>query len=507
LTASTCAAEQREAAEALQSGRATGAGAPLRRIDTHISHVFLAPELAYKLKRAVRLPFLDFSTLELRRGACEAELEVNRRLAPQLYLGVEPVTRGSDGAVTVAGPGEPIDWVVVMRRFEDGALLEEMARAGTLTPALVGRAAEAIAGFHATAPPAPEFGKPEHYLAIIDGLGRTEADGAAAHGLPLPSRDLHAALEAEVRRVAPLIEQRRVAGKVRRGHGDLHLRNLCLFEGEPVAFDALEFDPALASADVLYDLAFLLMDLRRWGLGAHANLAMNRYWDAAGEDEAGLALLPVFMALRSAVRAAVAMEAGKADEAETYRALGQALLAPSGPRLVAIGGLSGTGKSAVAAVLAPELGGPCEARRLRTDVIRKAMAGVAPSRRLEDEAYAPQRRAEVYAVLASRAAEALAAGAAVIADATFQEEGARRAVVGAAGAAPLDALWLRAPLQVRLQRIGGRAGDPSDADAAVAAAQVEPVLEPAWIVVDACGTLGDVAARARQALALPARED
>ncbi len=498
---------QSQSVRALESGVATGEAGPLRRIDTHLSHVFLGMERVYKLKRAVRMPFVDFTTLEKRRAACEAELQIDRRFAPRLYLGVEPLVSTADGSLRLGGAGEPVDWLVVMRRFPDGALFDELARAGRLTVAMVTGAAEQIAAVHADAEPSPGFGGPDRYLDIIEGLRRTEADGAAAHGLPRASLELYDALDAEIRRRAPLIERRRAHGKVRRGHGDLHLRNLCLFEGEPTAFDALEFDPALATTDVLYDLAFLLMDLRRCGLRAHANAAMNRYWDLSGEDEAGLALLPLFMALRAGVRAAVAMEAGHADDAHGYRALGLALLQPPPARLLAIGGLSGSGKSALAQVMAPELGGACGARLLRTDVIRKGLLGKAETERLDVDAYRPERRAEVYQVMAERAADALLAGNPILADASFQDPEARLAITLAAGGVQFEALWLRTSPEVRLGRIAARAGDASDADTRVAGAQVEPELEPGWIALDAGGPLDEVAGRAREVLGLPASGD
>jgi aminoglycoside phosphotransferase family enzyme len=485
---------QAEIVAALESGAAMGEAGPLRRIDTHLSRVFLGKRV-YKLKRAVRLPFVNFSDVERRRAACQAELELNRRFAGPLYEAALPITRGPEGRIRLGGEGPALDWVVVMRRFADGALLDELARAGRLEPGLVGEASEALARFHAEVAPVRDAGGGEGYLAIVRGLRRTEADGAAAHGLKPGPDKLYGALEAEIGRKAPLIEARRRAGKVRRGHGDLHLRNICLYQGRALPFDALEFDPALATADVLYDIAFLLMDLRRRGLKRHANLAMNAYWDAAGEAESGLALLPLFMALRAAVRAAVAMEAGEPDEAEAYRTLGLVLLAPSDARLVAIGGLSGSGKSAVALELAPELPGVCGARLLRTDVIRKA--GRPLTWALGPEAYSSERRSAVYAALAEHAREALAAGASVIADATFQEAEARARLLAAG---PAAGLWLRASKATRLARVGARAGDASDAGVAVAAAQMEPELEPGWIVIDAEGPLQEIVAAARAAV-------
>jgi aminoglycoside phosphotransferase family enzyme/predicted kinase len=491
--------DQSEAVRALQSGEATGDPGPLKRIDTHLSHVFLGADRAYKLKRALRMPFVDFSTLEKRRLACEAEIDANRRFAPELYLACAPLVRTA-GGLRLDAPGEAQEWLVVMRRFPDGALFDQLAQAGRLRVEDVGAAAEAVARAHAAAPPAAAGGRTQDYRRIVEGLRRTEAEGAARHGLTPGPDDLYAGIEAALAAAAPLVEARRAAGRVRRGHGDLHLRNLCLFQGRALAFDALEFDPALATSDVLYDLAFLLMDLRRRGLAAHANAAMNRYFDAAAEGAGGLALLPAFMALRAAVRCAVAMEAGDAAEAAGYRGLGLELLAPVGPRLVAIGGLSGSGKSAVARRIAPRLPGVCGARILRTDVLRKAAAGAAPDERLPEAAYSPARRLQVYRALAAEARRGLQARCSVLADATFQQAEARSAIAAVAPA--FRGLWLRAGLQVRLARVAGRSGDASDATAEVARAQAEPELEPGWTEVSAEGTLEDVATLAAGALGL-----
>lgn len=493
-TTSDIEPDQQAIVAALQSGAATGDDRPLKRLDTHMSRVFLGPDRVYKLKRSVHLPFADMSSLEARRRSCDAELDVNMALAPRLYEGVRPITLAPDGGLRVGGPGQPVDWVVVMRRFPDGALLDEIARDGRLTPDLVGRTAEAVAAFHASLAPHLETGHAVDYRRIVEGLRRTEADGAAKLGVGPAAGPLFQALEHEITRHAPLIEARRRAGWVRRGHGDLHLRNICLFEGEVTPFDALEFDPALATADVIYDMAFLLMDLRARGQDALASLAMNAWWDAMEQDEAALALLPLFTALRAAIRMAVALEAGGLAEADRYRRLGHELLAPAQARLIAVGGLSGTGKSTVARQVAPRLPGPCGARWLRTDAIRKALAHKQAGEPLPDQAYAPGARAVIYDILAARSREAVAAGSWVIADATFREHQARADIQAAAGGRPFLGFWLTAPTDVRVARVAGRRGDPSDATAEVARAQVEPVdLGAAWRRVDAARDVTAVA--------------
>jgi predicted kinase len=305
-----------------------------------------------------------------------------------------------------------------------------------------------------------------------------------------------------------LIEARREAGWVRRGHGDLHLRNICLFHDRVTPFDALEFDPALSTSDVIYDVAFLFMDLRARGLDGLANLAMNRYWDVSGQPEDALALLPLFMALRATVRLAVAVEAGDLVQAARYRKLGLEILQPATPRLLAIGGLSGTGKSTLAKAMAPEIPGPCGGRLLRTDVIRKRLAGLAPRDRLAADAYDDAARATIYRVLAQRAQTALGAGSSVLADATFREDPLRAAIEGAARGYPFLGLWLHAPPEVRVARVVRRRDDASDATTKVALEQVEPdKLGQAWRTLDASRTIYALANDVRRLLAPQAPGD
>jgi aminoglycoside phosphotransferase family enzyme/predicted kinase len=470
---------------AFVDGQVAGAPAPVDHLYTHLSHVFLAGDRAIKLKRAVKLPFVDFSSSAQRRRACEAEIAVNRAMAGELYLCARPITYQA-GRFQIGGEGEPVDWVVVMRRFDQKEQFDRLAMAGALSRSHVEAAALGLAQAHAATPPVEHAGYSAYYRQIIHELRDTEVHGARALGLTAGSAALFDHLDEELVRIGHLIDARRKSGKVRRGHGDFHLRNLCLWQGRPLAFDALEFDEALATSDVLYDLAFLLMDLRRVGLGQHANAAMNRYWDAAGEDEAALALLPFFIGLRAAVRMAVAVEAGELKEAQCYRTLGLDLFDRARPGLIAVGGLSGTGKSSVAQTLAACLPGPAGARLLRSDVLRKTREGLSLDRKADQASYAPERRAEIYGELARRASEAIGAGATVIADATFRETTTREAIEAAAGQAQFHACWLSAPRSVRLARVAGRAGDASDADVSVAQAQEEPSdVSAAWRLIDA----------------------
>jgi aminoglycoside phosphotransferase family enzyme len=294
---------------------------PAKRITTHLSHVFLSNTRAFKLKRAVRLSFVDFSGIEQRRAACEAELVQNGPMAGPLYEAVLPLTRGPDHRYAIDGAGEIVDWIVVMRRFDGAQQFDRLAEDHALHPALVQRLAERIAHFHASRPPS-SAGQIGEYRALITNLARAESKLTTASG----ERSLTQRLQAELGEVGRAIENRRAEGRVRWGHGDLHLGNICMFQGAPTPFDALEFDERLATTDVLYDLAFLLMDLRRLGLRACAEAATRRYWEVSGEEPEAAALLPFFMATRAAVRMAIAAETGDVGNASAYRAHGMEML-------------------------------------------------------------------------------------------------------------------------------------------------------------------------------------
>jgi len=472
-------ADQDALVEAFTAGAIEGLTPPVEHVQTHLNHVFLAGARAFKLKRAVRLPFVDFRTPDRRRAACEAEVSVNTALGSPFYVGVVPVVRTATNALALGGDGVVEDWVVEMRRFDRRLQFDVMAGEGVLSVEMVEAATSAIVDMHRKAPVTQLAGHTADYRQTIRLLERTEADAASRLGLQMGLPSPFEALDRELARISAIIEKRRRAGGVRRVHGDLHLRNICLFEGRPVPFDALEFDERMGTIDVLYDLAFLLMDLRHAGLPRHANAAMNRYWDEAGEDEEGLAVLPFFMALRAAVRMAVAVAEGSLEDAQKYRALAFSFLSHNQGLLIAIGGLSGAGKSAAAREVAYRLPGPAGARLLRSDVLRKRALGLPLDQHAGDDVYAPEKRAEVYRGLAARAAVARGAGASVIVDATFRVASARAALQTIHSG--FRGFWLDVPVHVRLARIAGRKNDASDAGALVAMSQSEPGdLGSAW---------------------------
>lgn len=497
----------------LESGAPFGGMRPDRRVDTHAASVFLVGDRAWKRKRPVALGYLDFSTPDRRRAALAAELELNRRSAPMLYRALHAVTRGADGALALDGAGTVVDWLLEMRRFPDDALLDDVAARGGLTPALLDDLADHVAAMHAAAPVTRRADGAAHLRAVVTGNAASMARFPDVLP-PAQAQALTAATLAALDRQAARLDARGRAGCIRHVHGDLHLANIALIDGHPVAFDCLEFDADLATTDTLYDLAFLLMDVWQRGLHDAANRIVNRYVDARPEDETALALLPVMMAIRAAVRAHVlaaqaarggAAGADAAARAQAYLALAARLATSVPPRLVAVGGLSGTGKTTLGRAVAAGVGAAPGARILRSDVVRKRLAGVPPETRLAATAYTREASDRVYAALDRQAAAALAAGVPVVVDAVFAaaaERAAMRATAQAAGCR-FDGLWLMLDEAGRVARVEGRTGDASDADAAVARLQTRrhPDAPQDWAQLDAGGPLAALADRARAVLA------
>jgi uncharacterized protein len=485
--------------------------AEAERIDTHAAHLFISGDEAWKLKRAVWYPFMDLSDAQRRRDCCVAEVELNRRTAPDLYLGVGAITREKGGKLAIDGGGEPVDWFVRMRRFDQAGLLDRLADAGTLPLELMPRLAEEIAGFHLAARPRTDKGGAAAMHWIVDD---NIAEFGEMKGLVEPAVvDALAAASAEqLGRIDALLDARRGAGWVRRCHGDLHLRNVVLIDGRPTLFDCIEFSEDIACVDVLYDLAFLLMDLWKGGLKAHANALFNAYLTTCDQRD-GLATLPLLLSARASVRAKVAgLEAMHGDAAARTGAAGAiaAELAaalrfakPAAPRLVAVGGYSGSGKTTLAQALAPELAPAPGAVVLRSDLERKRMLGVGPTERLPESGYAPEVSKRVYRLLMDLAASCLAQGHGAVVDAVFDRPADRAAVAQVAAdlGLPFTGFWLDAPESALKARVKARRGDASDADAGVIARQLagDPG-DISWTRLDAGKPSDTVAVAARKAL-------
>lgn len=476
-----------------------------RVIETACARIFLAGGVAWKLKRNVDLGYVDFSTSARRKWALDRELEFNKAAAPDIYRRVRTITREAGGGLAWEGGGETVDYALEMRRFDDRAVLSNNPDAidGAMAEAL-GRT---IAGFHAAAPLRPEGGWSALAFTV----------GSNAHLL----RDLTGALEhhrvellvartaAELARQKLLLEARRDAGFSRRCHGDLHLANILVENGEPVLFDCIEFNDLLSDLDVQYDLAFLLMDLDFRDRRDAAVRVLSAYMDQASRSFPsqlwdGLATLPLMLSVRAAVRAHVSAHAGDLDLSRAYVEAAIAHLSPAPPVLAAVGGFSGAGKTTFARAIAPGLGRAPGAVVVRTDEARKRLAGVGPVDRLAPETYTPEFYARVYETLFGTARAALKAGQAVVLDATFTEPAlrARAEALAAECGVPFRGAWLEAPAAVLEARVGGRTGDASDATLQVLHGQIARHGDQAmdWPTVDATQPTAEAATNWRAAL-------
>lgn len=451
-------------------------------VQTHISTLLLTPDTVYKLRKPLRLPFLDFTSPQLRRQDCENELRLNQRTAPELYRRVLPVT-GTAEHPRLGGEGPPLDWALEMRRFPEGALLADHARAGTLYAPKIDALAQAIAGFHEGLPPSPPaFGSADRvWHWIEDSLASLRNEPT----LPAPCRRLAGtlgeALRATFERAWERIEARRASGRVREGHGDLHLGNIVWLEGTPVLFDALEFNDELRHIDVVNDLAFAVMDLHAHGLAPMAWRLASAWADLTG-DHAGLTLLPLFTAYRALVRAKVAWMQGAPDRCERYLALAGDLLHPPAACLVLTMGLSGSGKTTVSQHLLELLG----AVRLRSDVERKRLHGLAATDRqgAAQGLYTPEATARTFSHLREQSRGLLEAGLAVIVDAAFLRRAEREAFAALADewGVPFHIVECTAPEAVLRERIGRRERANTDASDATST-----VLDLQWRVCEPLG--------------------
>ncbi len=461
-------------------------------VETHISRVLLSGACAYKFKRPVCLGFLDFSSLEQRRFYAFEELRLNRRLAPTLYLDVLPVTGGGPGPAQAAAPrldgsGPVLDYVVRMRRFAASDLLTRRPMTAGMADQLVAQ----LAAFHAKAPSAPEqsdYGTPAAVLQpMLDNFRMIRAFADPEPCLDTTLRRLEAWTRGTFEKVSSALPRRRAEGRIRECHGDLHLGNIAVVDGTPLAFDCIDFSPALRWIDVMSEIAFLLMDLHRVGQSRVARRLLNRYLALTG-DYGGLGLLPFYLVYRALVRAKVSALGGAdhhhgslaaADAVRLYLREAVRWTRSEPPRLVILYGPSGSGKSVLGASLVERL----PLIHLRSDVERKRLFGLMPDAASsgavsEEVIYGSEATARTYARLLALTRQLIGVGQGVLVDATFQDGQQREAFRGLASAlrCPFHILALNAPAETLRSRVAERAqrgDDASEADVAVLRRQLQ----------------------------------
>ncbi|MCE9521741.1 MAG: AAA family ATPase [Alphaproteobacteria bacterium] len=441
-------------------------------VETHAAYVFLIDDRAYKLKKAIDLGYLDFSTLLRRREALERELTLNKRTAPAIYLRTLPITRVGEGVFALADGGDIVDWLLEMRRFPNDALLGDLADRGALDDGIVESLAAHIADFHDRAPPTVSCDWP----AAVGRIARENSDDLRAQKDLFGAGEVAcvvAAHEANMAACAKALQLQ--SADVRHCHGDLHLGNAFMDHGQPTLFDCIEFDDFYATIPPLYDLAFVLMDLLARNLPRLANRTLNawiiqRKREAWHDIPSSLGALPLYVMLRAEIRAKTeGRRPGGLSAARGYLALVKKIAEPRPPRLIAIGGLSGTGKSSLAKDLGWRIGSVAGALHLRSDEIRKRIAGVPLTERLPESSYTRDMSDRVYEEFFELAKIAMGSGQSVILDAVFSREGERdrAAAIAAEVGVPFVGLWLEAPADILKRRLAARRNDASDADVAV----------------------------------------
>jgi aminoglycoside phosphotransferase family enzyme/predicted kinase len=462
-------------------------GSSANVLETHISYVLLTGDYAYKIKKAVAFGFLDFTTLAARRFFCKQELRLNRRLAPALYLDVVPIT-GSVDAPQLGGDGPALEYAVRMREFPQSALASVLLARGELGAADIDALATTVAAFHAAidiAEAAGPFGTPDGILRFARRNVQEIASLLATDAERREIDDLRCWTESEHARLRPAFEQRRDHGFVRECHGDLHLGNIARVDDELVIFDCIEFNEEMRWIDVLSEVAFTVMDLEDRARADLARRFLNAYLERTG-DYAGLALLPFYLAYRALVRAKVALlraaQAGAGTslalaEARGYLKLASRYAERPQPAVIITHGLSGSGKTTLSQALLEWIG----AVRVRSDVERKRLHGVAPLERtgasLEGGLYAQAATDSTYDRLRSVARDIIGAGRMAIVDAAFPRRVQResfRALAAELGV-PFVILAFEAKEATLRQRVAARHArgtDASDADLAVLAHQI-----------------------------------
>lgn len=462
------------------SSPAAHRGQEVKRIDTHANIAFLVGCDAYKMKRDVKFPFLDYSSLAKRKTACDAEIRLNSQYAPQIYRSALPITLEANGELELNGHGEIVEWVVHMNRFDEHLGLDRIAEEQGISAELALELAHLMVDAH------KRTTRREAQPWIDDLMNYVNQNLEAFLEFPqFFPKDEVMALDVAARKehavIVPIIQRRGEEGLVRLNHGDAHLANIVMHEGKPLLFDAVEFDDAIATGDVLYDLAFLLLDLCERGELRAANVVFNAYLRQSHDPRhlRDLRVMRFYMMMRAAIRAKIsaasaqhqdgAVRAKTEQQAVAYFEICKTALASVPPSLYAVGGLSGTGKTTLARALAPEIGHIPGAVHLRTDVIRKELLGLEETQKADKDTYTQALSDKVYAELQVRAGYVLQAGHSAIIDGVYAKAAERDSLSDLAqqNGANFAGFWLEADVDTLISRVKLRHGDASDADAEV----------------------------------------
>lgn len=480
---------------------------PIELVQTHVSYVLLTGDSVYKLKKPVNFGFLDFSTLEKRQHFCHEELRLNARGAAKLYLEVLPIAQSGD-TFQFGESGEIVEYAVKMQQFPQSALLSEMFEQGTLTEAHIDRLAKELAAFHAKAQTNDyirSFGSVEQVRQAFD-ENYAQSTGYIGRAQTQAQWDATKAYTDKIfAEQAAVFAARQAAGKIRECHGDIHLRNIAYWNDEMLLFDCIEFNEPFRFVDTMYDVAFVCMDLDARGRSDLANLLLNTYLEQTGDYE-GLQVLPLYLSRQAYVRAKVtsfllddpaipeAVKQGAAKTAADYYRLAYDYTQAKSGQLIVMAGLSGSGKSTTAKAIARKKA----AIHLRSDAIRKHLAGIPVEERGSDAIYTPDMTQKTYDRLRELGLQLAGLGYVVILDAKYDRQSLREPAIAQAQAAniPVVLLHCEAPREVLEARVEARSGDIADATVAVLAQQTfEPFSEAEKFCVKSLNTVENVEAQ------------